>query len=315
MYKFTVITPVYNGEKTIHRVYESLKLQTFKDFEWIVVNDASTDGTDELIKNFIKDGFFPIVYLQNEQNKMKGFSVDKAIKSAQGELTLIADSDDEFSHNTLEKVMSVWKSFSGKRNISTITCSCQDQYGNFIGTPFPQSPWISNEMSMRFKHKIKGEKWNITKTDVLKQYPFSVPSYEFVPLSYVWMQIASKYDSVFINDTLRTYYVNEESHCSITSTYKRNPSKWADGTAYCQCFLINEYSSLILKDNFPSYLIFFIRYIYYSHLAKIPLSKGLKNLKGLQNKITFLLMLLPGYLYIFLKKSPLWEKIKKLCAA
>ena len=46
---FTVYTPTYNRAHTLHRCYESLKVQTFRDFEWLIVDDGSTDGTAELV--------------------------------------------------------------------------------------------------------------------------------------------------------------------------------------------------------------------------------------------------------------------------
>ena len=52
---FTVFTPVYNGEKFIHRVFDSLMKSTYRNFEWIIINDASTDHSDEIIRHFISD--------------------------------------------------------------------------------------------------------------------------------------------------------------------------------------------------------------------------------------------------------------------
>ena len=52
-YKFSICTPCFNSEKTIERVYESIKNLTYKDFEWIIVNDASSDNTFEIIQEII----------------------------------------------------------------------------------------------------------------------------------------------------------------------------------------------------------------------------------------------------------------------
>lgn len=52
-YKFTVFTPVYNGAATIHRVFESMKNQTYGNWEWIIINDGSTDDSDSVIKSLI----------------------------------------------------------------------------------------------------------------------------------------------------------------------------------------------------------------------------------------------------------------------
>ena len=54
-YKFTVFTPCYNGEKTIHRVFESMNAQTYTNWEWIIINDGSTDNSDSVIKELISE--------------------------------------------------------------------------------------------------------------------------------------------------------------------------------------------------------------------------------------------------------------------
>ena len=58
--KFTVFTPTYNRAHTLHRVYESLKAQSYKNFEWLVVDDGSTDGTYHLIEEWRKNSYFSI---------------------------------------------------------------------------------------------------------------------------------------------------------------------------------------------------------------------------------------------------------------
>ncbi|MCS4585623.1 glycosyltransferase family 2 protein [Clostridium perfringens] len=52
----TVFTPVYNRAYIIAKCYESLKRQTFKDFEWLIYDDGSTDDIEEVVNNFIKEG-------------------------------------------------------------------------------------------------------------------------------------------------------------------------------------------------------------------------------------------------------------------
>ncbi len=54
--KFSVITPAYNAGRTINRVYESLSNMNYRNFEWIIVNDGSTDNTDEIVLQLIKLG-------------------------------------------------------------------------------------------------------------------------------------------------------------------------------------------------------------------------------------------------------------------
>ena len=59
----TVFTPTYNRANTIKRLFESLKNQTFKDFEWLIVDDGSTDNTAEVVQGFDAHGSFSIRYI------------------------------------------------------------------------------------------------------------------------------------------------------------------------------------------------------------------------------------------------------------
>ena len=52
--KFTIFTPTYNRKELLKKLYVSLQNQTFKDFEWLIVDDGSNDGTNELVKDFFK---------------------------------------------------------------------------------------------------------------------------------------------------------------------------------------------------------------------------------------------------------------------
>ena len=70
-YKFTVFTPVFNCEKSIERVHNSLLNQTFKDFEWLIINDASTDTSHDVITKIIEASPLNINYVNNLENKHK----------------------------------------------------------------------------------------------------------------------------------------------------------------------------------------------------------------------------------------------------
>ena len=73
----TVFTPTYNRAYMIDKLYDSLCLQTCKDFEWIVVDDGSVDNTEELIQNFIQENKIHIVYYK-QKNQGKHIAINKS---------------------------------------------------------------------------------------------------------------------------------------------------------------------------------------------------------------------------------------------
>src|SRR5579883_1323984 len=115
--RFTVLTPTYNRVGYLGRVYESLCAQTFRDFEWIIVDDGSTDGTQELVSSW--KPFFPIRYTW-KPNGGKHTAVNVGVAMAAGEFTLILDSDDHCIPHTLERLDYHWKQISNPERFAVL---------------------------------------------------------------------------------------------------------------------------------------------------------------------------------------------------
>ena len=95
-YKFTIFTPLYNGAKTIHRVVESLDNSIYRNFEWIVVNDGSSDNSIDVLNKLIKDKNWNITIINHQENKGKHNAWNEAAKIAKGEIFVNLDCDDAF---------------------------------------------------------------------------------------------------------------------------------------------------------------------------------------------------------------------------
>jgi glycosyltransferase involved in cell wall biosynthesis len=96
--KISVIIPTYNEEKTIANCLKSLKEQTVKDFEIIVVDDGSKDKTGEIVKGF------PVIYL-TQKHQGPGAARNLAAKKASGEILVFLDADMTFDKTFLEKLV------------------------------------------------------------------------------------------------------------------------------------------------------------------------------------------------------------------
>jgi glycosyltransferase involved in cell wall biosynthesis len=201
-YKFTVFTATYNRSHLLGRVYESLKKQTFKDFEWIIVDDGSSDKTEELVQSWIKEGNLSISFFQ-QKNSGKHVAINLGVSHAQGELFLILDSDDECFSNSLERLNSYWEKipYEEKNNFSGIYGNCIDRNNQIIGSKFPSDLIDASFLDIYYKFNTKGDKWGFFRTDILKEYPFPVIEGEkFLTEAVVWNRIALKYKTRFINE-------------------------------------------------------------------------------------------------------------------
>ena len=217
-YAFTVFTPTYNRAHTLHRVHDSLMAQTFRDFEWLVVDDGSTDGTRDLVEKWSESSGFPIRYRFQEQSG-KHVALNRAVRSARGEFFLTLDSDDACVPHALERFMRHWDTIPDgeKHEFSAVTASCMDEDGRMVGDRFPQHITDSNPLDVRFRLKVRGEKWGFQRTDIMRQFPFPVPECKLshVPEDIVWNRIARRYKTRYVNDLLRVYYRTESN--SITA--------------------------------------------------------------------------------------------------
>ena len=83
--KFTIFTPCFNSSNFIERTYQSLLKQTFTDFEWLVIDDCSSDDTYKLLRSFKKENEVNISLHKNEENLMLARTCNKAVEIARGE--------------------------------------------------------------------------------------------------------------------------------------------------------------------------------------------------------------------------------------
>ena len=234
----TVFTPTYNRASLLSRLYQSLCAQNFKDFEWIIVDDGSSDDTVsivELLQSRPRNKDFSIRYYKKE-NGGKHTAINVGVKKAQGDLFFIADSDDVLPPNTLQIVAEVWEQTKYDNSIGGI-CGFDGDIndGSITGTGFPKEVHLLNiELSnhinigyidattrdVRFKLKVDGDMKEVFRTSVLREFPFpEIKGERFCPEVLVWNRIASKYKLRHINKII---YLVEYQQDGITSAITRS---------------------------------------------------------------------------------------------
>jgi glycosyltransferase involved in cell wall biosynthesis len=97
----SVTTPIFNGEDFVNRCYSMLRMQTFTDWEWVVVDDGSTDKTADLIRQIDDERVRLITYTTN---RGRGYARSRALEAARGEWMVVWDIDDLYFPNRLEKI-------------------------------------------------------------------------------------------------------------------------------------------------------------------------------------------------------------------
>jgi len=276
---FSIITPTFNREDTLHRVYDSLKEQTFKAFHWLIVDDASTDNTEDLVKSWIEEQpNMKIDYRKLDENKGKPFALNYGLDFCTEPITIIADSDDSFEPNTLSELKILWDMVDNTHNyekIATIWTLVKDEYGNVVGEKFPKNFWQVNfeQRVLKRKAKVKGEKWHSWRTSILRQYKFFHNDNTIhIGESATWTKINQSYDFLCVNLVHRTYYHSPEGLIN----QKKTSLKVAKIKYYTSFYQLKDISSVqLLKNRYYRYLAFeYVKSnIYYSD-KKINLSIG-----------------------------------------
>ena len=185
----TVFTPTYNRAKLLPDLYESLKRQTCKDFEWVIVDDGSTDDTESLVKQWIPQADFSICYTKKE-NGGKQRAVNLGVQKAKGEYFFIVDSDDILTDNAVETALKWFDTIKDEKDFGGIGGQKGYKSGKAIGDSF-DGLYLDATTLERSKYRINGDKAEIFYTDVLKKFPF--PEFEgekFVPEALVYNRIA-----------------------------------------------------------------------------------------------------------------------------
>jgi glycosyltransferase involved in cell wall biosynthesis len=235
---FTVFTPTYNRAHTLHRVFESLCEQTYRDFEWLLVDDGSTDNTKELIETWIKMTDFPIRYFWQE-NSGKHIAYNLGIREARGHMFAVLDSDDALVSNALERVSQLWNEIPEceRSSFCLIGGHCRDQDGAVIGSTFPRSPFDTTAQESYFVYRIRGEKFVVRRTDVFRRYPFpEIAGTNYIPEPLVGLQIGLSYKFRFVNEVFRIYYV-DKTPANLSS--RKNVALGARGRLCYNLWLLN----------------------------------------------------------------------------
>ena len=271
----TVFTPTYNRAYMIEKLYDSLCLQTCKDFEWIVVDDGSVDNTEELIQNFIQENKIHIVYYK-QKNQGKHIAINKGVELAKGELFFIVDSDDILPKDSLEIVIEKYQSIKDDETIAGLAGRRGYISGGYIGTNKSYDDVIMTSIDFRFKKKIVGDMAEVYKTKVIRQYPF--PQFEgerFCPEALVWKRIDQQYKMLWFSDIIyKGEYIPDGLTANIFKVRKNSPKASClyyaeeaqyDTPAYQKIKSVANYWRFSIYDDIS----------FWEKLQKVPLSKSI----------------------------------------
>ena len=222
----TIFTPTFNRAHPLPTLYRSLLEQTRRDFEWLVVDDGSTDDTPALLAGWEAEGRLAMRVIRTS-NGGKHRAINRAAREARGELFFIVDSDDYLTPDAIEQITEHWE--AARSNPATGgLCFLKLNYntGEPVSgrTAVPTGDYSSIEIAFRLG--LTGDKAEVFRTTVIQEYPFPEFADEnFVPEALVWRRIAARYKLRFVNKGIyMCEYMPDGLSRNFSTNLKRNPT-------------------------------------------------------------------------------------------
>lgn len=299
---FTVFTPTFNHTHTLPRVYESLCAQTYRDFDWLIVDDGSTDGTADLVARWQQEVDFRIRYIWKENGGAQS-AHNRAMQEELGRFYVAIGSDDACVATALERLLAVWNSIPVGRQheYAFVTALCRDSEGNLIGDKYPLAVQDGHLPDIVYVDKVRGDKWGFVVSDILREYPFPVLSTRtsHIPEGVIWMRIGARYLSRCVNESLLIVHLEPGSLSRPDGGSSRVARRIAPGFAYYYRQMLSEQARYALHDP-ESFARAAIHYVRFSFHNGTPVKQQWQELEGWRARLLYAAGFVPGaavYLY------------------
>ncbi len=225
--KLSILTATYNRADYLNKIYESIlkneKVSNLKA-EWIIINDGSTDNTEEVIENFVLENKIEIKYLVQE-NLGKMAAINKGMEKVTGEVIVDCDSDDFFTDNAFKIIEQNISKLIENEEIYALCFLKEDLHGNISGREFPINNMESKMFDLYFKQDIQGEKILVFNTEIRKKYKHELEENEkFITEARMYHKMDEKHKIICINKIVEIGEYQEDGYTkNIRETFFNNP--------------------------------------------------------------------------------------------
>lgn len=243
----SVLTPTYNRAHVLHRVYDSLNRQKVRDFEWVVVDDGSTDDTPMVLARWQTEANFPITWCRYSNNRGKQAALNLGRTLVSGEYTLVLDSDDAFVDDAMETI-AAWRNktnVDSKNGICGLAFRCVDKSGNIVGTlrngkqNFPEESMTISTRAARYGLGINFDYTIVYKTKIFPEMDYGeLDGSENLPPSIGVNRVSDSYDVIYIDRAIRVFY--RQDGVARLSDKPARQVKWPRGNYLRVLAILNE---------------------------------------------------------------------------
>lgn len=289
--KISVITPTYNRKDTLGKLYNSIlnNLQCDIEIEWLIMDDGSTDGTEEYIQKFKEEKKFCIKYYKQEnQGKMK--AINNLVPYADSDFLVECDSDDYFTENAFKTIKN---NCILKEKIYAYVFLKSNEKNEIIGNEFKSNNFKSKMFDLYYKQGINGDKALVYNTKIRKQYKYKIEEGEnFSTEARLHHEMDGKYDVLCFNEIVMICKYQEDGYSkNIKNIFKKNPNGYFK---FFEEMLKKDFSGVKWEKR-----IYIIKhYILFKYLSKQKM-----NLRktSFVNKLLIFILYIPGIIKSYVK--------------
>lgn len=279
----TILTPTYNRAKLLKKCYESLKNQTEQEFQWLIIDDGSTDDTKEVVESYISESPQMDISYFKKENGGKHTALNYSHSYIKGDYVLILDSDDVLTEDAVENVYKEWQLFNQQKEIGIVIFL----KGSSVNSPnaYVKDQRIPVDIMSYQRICVRSRDCcEVIRTEILKEYPFPVFENEkFISEGALWNRVSFTYQCVYVNKVI---YLCEYLEGGLTKSGRymrvRNPL----GGMYTSQLRMNKKNNI--KERVKSGLL----YVCYGFFAKKKINQILFEEKV--NIILKCICLIPG---------------------
>ena len=228
--RLTVFTPTYNRRELLTRAYKSLARQTSKDFEWLIVDDGSTDDTKQYVDEWIKENKVSIRYrYRTNGGKMRAHN--EGACCAEGALFVCLDSDDYFTDTAVADLLSAWDTAANLSKEPDRLAGVVAHKGKSSSELLTPGDFPTEGESRLYDLYLKGFAGETTlmfRTDVIKAFPFpEIDGEKYVPEDYIYDKIDKMYKLYVLPKIITVCEIVSEGYTdSVKALKDSNPVAW-----------------------------------------------------------------------------------------
>ena len=225
--KISILTPTYNRARELENLYSSLVINSNSniDFEWLIMDDGSTDKTKIIVENLIKQNIIKIDY-HYQKNKGKMAAINNLMPYVTGDVVFVCDSDDFLITGALDIIKKHVDKLLSDDKVYALVFLKQTEKGKISGNKFPKNDYRSDMFSLYFREKMNGEKILVFKTSIRKNYMHELEADEkFVTEARMYHKMDLDYDIIGINEPIMVIsdYRKDGYTKNIQKIFKENP--------------------------------------------------------------------------------------------